>query len=245
VARPSSFQVDAEGATARKDTLMDRIARPTFEPTAVALLIGAPLLMSLGRLLLVPFDDQGWGSVLTHAAAHQTSSDVGWLLAMAASGLLCAAALSLARMLHVAGSTRAAAFAGVSTALGWAGSAGICAGGLLLSYMGKAPNRAVQVKLLTDFNAGHSFYVFLLCVLGALGYVVLAVGLARSGLIGKGAASLVAIGGVGTLLTMPGPLKALLVTAALVLFAGQVLVVRGFRTVGTSELEPMTETAIA
>jgi hypothetical protein len=200
--------------------------------------------MAVGRLLLVPFDDQGWDAVLTQAAAHQNRSGTGWFIAMAASGLLGAAALSLAKLLHLAGRTKSAAFAAVTTALGWAGSAGICTGGLLLSYQGTASDREVQVKLLNDFNAGQGTLVFLLCVLAAVGYVVLAVGLARSGVVGKGVAILVALGGVGTLLTMPGPLKALLVFAALVLLAGQALVVR---TVGTEttttrkpEWEPVT-----
>jgi hypothetical protein len=215
---------------------MDDTTRPGLAPTAAALLIGAPLLMAVGRLLLVPFDDQGWNDVLTKAAAHQNTSDAGWLIAMAASGLLAAAALSMARLLHSAGRAKAAAFATVTTALGWAGSAGICAGGLMLSYQGKASDRAVQVKLMQDFNAGHSGFVFLMCAFAAVGYVVLSVGLARSGLVGKGVAILIAVGGVGTLLTMPGPLKALLVFAALVLLAGQVLLVRavGTETVATA-----------
>jgi hypothetical protein len=220
---------------------MDRTTRPGLAPTAAALLIGAPLLMAVGRLLLVPFDDQGWDAVLSAAAAHQNRSGTGWFIAMAASGLLGAAALSLAKLLHLAGRTKSAAFAAVTTALGWAGSAGICTGGLLLSYQGKARDRAVQVKLLQDFNAGQGTLVFLLCVLAAVGYVVLAVGLARSGLVGKGVAVLVGLGGVGTLMTMPGPLKPLLVFAALVLLAGQALVVRAVGTQTTNAAKPVWE----
>ena len=78
----------------------------------------------------------------------------------------------------------------------------------------------------------------MLCVLAAVGYVVLAVGLARSGLVGKGVAVLVGLGGVGTLLTMPGPLKPLLVFAALVLLAGQALVVRAVGTETTNATKP-------
>jgi hypothetical protein len=220
---------------------MDETTRPRLAPTAAVLLIGAPLLMAVGRLLLVPFDDQGWDAVLTQAAAHQSRSDAGWLIAMAASGLLGAAALSLAWVLHVAGRTKSATFVAVTTALGWAGCAGICTGGILLSYQGKAPDRAVQVQLLRDFNSGHSAFVFLLCVLAAIGYVVLAVELARSGLVGKGVAILIGLGGVGTLLTMPGPLKALLVFAALVLLAGQALAVRAIGVATTTEPKPVWE----
>jgi hypothetical protein len=220
---------------------MDETTRPRLAPAAAVLLIGAPLLMAVGRLLLVPFDDQGWDAVLTQAAAHQARSDTGWIIAIAASGLLGAAALSMAWLLHLAGHTKSAALVAVTTALGWAGSAGICTGGVLLSYQGKAPDRAVQVQLLHDFNSGHSAFIFLLCVLAAIGYVVLAVELARSGLVNKGVATLIGLGGVGTLLTMPGPLKALLVFAALVLFAGQVLVVRAVGVETTTEPKPAWE----
>jgi hypothetical protein len=209
---------------------MDRIARPAFTRVAAALLVGAPLLMAVGRLLLVPMDDQKWDSVLTQAAANQGTSDTGWLMALAASGLLAAAALSMTALVHETGRRKAAAFATVAIALGWAGSAAICMGGVLFSYQGKAADRAAQVQLLTDFNAGHSAFAFLLCVLAAVGYIVLAVALGRSGTASKGAAFLVGLGGVATLLTMPGPLKALLVVAALVLLAGQTLVLRAVGT---------------
>jgi hypothetical protein len=220
---------------------MDETTRPRLTPTIAVLLIGAPVLMAVGRLLLVPFNDQGWDAQLTEAAAHQSRSDAGWLIAMAASGLLGAAALALSWVLHVAGRTRAAAFTAVTTALGWAGSAGICTGGILLSYQGKAPDRAVQVQLLRDFNGGHSAVIFLLCVVAALGYVVLAVELARSGLVGKGVAILIGVGGVGTLLTMPGPMKSLLVLAALILLAGQALAVRAVGVTRTTEPKPVWE----
>ena len=220
---------------------MDETTRPRLTPTIAVLLIGAPVLMAVGRLLLVPFNDQGWDAQLTEAAAHQSRSDAGWLIAMAASGLLGAAALALAWVLHVAGRTRAAAFTAVTTALGWAGSAGICAGGIFLSYQGKAPDRAAQVQLLRDFNSGHSAFIFLFCVVAAIGYVVLAVALARSGLVGKGVAILIGVGGVGTLLTMPGPMKSLLVLAALVLLAGQALAVRAVGVTTTTDSKPVWE----
>jgi hypothetical protein len=84
----------------------------------------------------------------------------------------------------------------------------------------------VQVQLLKDVNAGHTAFIFLLCVLAAVGYVVLAIGLARAHIINKTAAVLVGLGGAGTLLTMPGPMKPLLVLTALLLLAAQVLVIR-------------------
>ena len=205
---------------------MARTERPGLTSLSAALLVGGPLLMAVGRLLLVPLNDQGWDAALTDAAAHQTRSDVGWLLAMAGAGLIAASALALVQLLGRAGGTRPAAFALVTTAVGWAGCAGICAAGMLLSYQGKAPDRAVQVQLLKDLNAGHTTYIFLMCVLAAVGYLVLAVGLARRQVLSKGVAAVVGLGAVGTLLSMPGPAKPVLVGVALLLAVGQALVVR-------------------
>jgi hypothetical protein len=224
---------------------MERTERPGLTRTAAAVLIAGPLLMALGRLLLVPLNDQGWDQQLTQAAAHQGRSDTGWLIAMASSGLIAAGALSLASVLRRAGRARAAAFTVVATAVGWAGSAGIATAGLLLSYQGQAPDRAVQVQLLKDVNAGHTAYIFLLCVVAAVGYVVLSVGLARTQVVSKGVAVALAVGGAGTLLTGPGPAKPLLVLAALVLLVAQGLVVRGIGVDMTVAPEPAWEPVTA
>lgn len=208
----------------------DRRTLPTASwPGTGALLIGAPLLMAVGRVLLVPFDDQDWNGMFTKMAEHQSRSDAGWLLALAACGLLVLTTVLLSGRLLVAGRTRSASFAVVATAVGWAGTAGICVGGLFLSEAAFAPDRAAQVRLQDHFNSGNSGYVFLMCLLGAVGYLVLAIALARAGLVSKGAAVLLFVGGAGTLATMAGPLTPLLVAAALVLGAAHVLALRSER----------------
>jgi len=192
-----------------------------------ALLITAPLVMALGRVLLVPLDDQNWDTTMTKMAAHDARSNAGWLIAMAASGLLGATAVILARRLGRTGRTRASMFATVTTAMGWAGCAATCVAGLYLSVASKAPDRAVQVKIQDDFNNSVATgLIFLMCVLAAVGYIVLAVGLRRSSLVSRGTAVLLGLGGVTTLLTMAGPLTALLVLTAVVLAAGHTQLAR-------------------
>lgn len=224
---------------------MDRTERPGLTRTAVAVLIGGPLLMALGRVLLVPMNDQGWDQRLTEAAAHQGRSDTGWLIAMAASGLIAAGAFYLASVLRQVGAAKAAAFTVATTAVGWAASAGIATAGLLLSYQGQAPDRAVQVQLLKDVNAGHTTFIFLLCVVAAVGYVVLAVSLARSQVVTKGVAAVLGLGGAGTLITGPGPAKPLLVAAALILLAGSALVVRAVGVEESAAPKPAWEPVTA
>lgn len=191
------------------------------------LLVGAPLLMAIGRGLLVPLDDQDWDGVMTSMAANQARSDAGWLIALAATGLLTVTAVLLANRLRDTGRIRMAMFATVATAFGWAASAALCASGLFLSVAAGAPDRAAQVQVQEEFVAAASSGVgFVMVVLGAIGYIVLAVGLARSGLVSKGAAVLMAVGGAATLITTPGPVTPLLVLAALLLTAGHGLAVR-------------------
>lgn len=210
-------------------TTSRRPAEETSDVSAAtrAFLIGAPLAMAIGRVLLVPLDDQNWDSVLTSMANHRGRSDAGWLLALAASGLLGATAVMLAQRLSVTGRTRAAWFAGITAAMGWACTAAVCAGSLFMAEMANAPDRAVQIQLLKDFNHSLTMGVmFLLTLLAGAGYVVLAVGLARSGLVTKGAAVLVGLGGLTTLVTMAGPVTVLLVLTALLLAVGHALASR-------------------
>ena len=201
--------------------------------TGAVLLILAPLVMALGRVLLVPFDDQAWDKTLSNMAAHQGRSDFGWILAVVASGLLATTAAILANQLR-GRRARTATFAVIATAVGWSGTAGIAVGGLFMSSMAKAPDRAAQVQILKDFNDGNSAFVFLLCAIAAIGYVALAIGLARSKVTSKGAAILIGLGGATTLLTMPGPLTPLLVATALVLAAGHSLAVRSLGRTGAA-----------
>ena len=198
-----------------------------FSTTAKVLLIGAPLLMALGRALLVPLDDQDYDKTMTAMVAHETRSNTGWLLALAACGLLSVTAFLLARRLADVGRKRAAWFTTITTAMGWAVTACVCVAGLYMTVAAKAPDRAVQVQLQKDFNASAAMgVIFLLAISAMVGYVVLAVGLARASIVSKGAAVLIGLGGVSTIITMGGPVTILLVLTALLLAAGHALAVR-------------------
>jgi hypothetical protein len=198
-----------------------------YSKGTLALLVGAPLVMAIGRTLLVPFDDEDWDSVMSSMAANSGRSNTGWLLALAACGLLTVTAVVLAHQLRLVGKVRMAMFVTITTAIGWAATAAICLGGLYLAVAAEAPDRGAQVQLQQDFNnAGATGVIFLMVIVAAIGYIVLAVGLARSSIITKGAAVLVAIGGAATLLTMAGPVTPLLVLAALLLTAGHGLAAR-------------------
>lgn len=192
-----------------------------------ALLIGAPLLTALGRVLLVPLNEQDWSGVMTSMAANKGRSDAGWLLTIVASGLLGITAVVLAGRLRLAGRVRSAMFIMVTTAIGWAATAAICFHGLYLSVAANAPDRAAQVRIQEELNDGWSIgLVFLMTGIAAIGYLALAFGLARASVVTKGAAILIGVGGATTLIISPTPLKPLLVLTALLLAAGHALAVR-------------------
>jgi hypothetical protein len=195
-------------------------------PLDTVLLIGAPLLMALGRMLLVPIDDENLQTTMADAGVHQARSDLGWVLAIVASGLLSACATGLARTLRRSGRRVAAGFALVTTAVGWAGCAALCLGGLVLSEAAEASDRAAMAAFVTDFNEGAIGWTFLLSVVGAVGYLVLGVALGRSKMVSKPAAVLLGLGGATTLVTMGGPVTLVLVATAILLAVGQGLASR-------------------
>ncbi|HEY3833373.1 MAG TPA: hypothetical protein VGO03_13840 [Acidimicrobiia bacterium] len=199
----------------------------TLGRVGMVLLIAAPLAMAVGRALLVPLDDQRWNKMLTAMADHQSRSDFGWVLALASCGLLTLTVALFARQLNESGRTKTAWFCVIACALGWAGTASTCGAALLMSAAAKSPARAAMIKAVDDFNSGIGVALaFMLVLIAAIGYIVLAVGMTRAKTVSKGAAVIVAIGGVMTLVTMPGPKTVLLVLSALLLCVGHVLALR-------------------
>lgn len=185
-----------------------------------ALLVAGPLPLLVGGLLLVRFDDQDWPAVLAAMAAHPARSNAGWLLAALGAALVIPPTVALARSLGDP-RPRTAAAAAVLIVLGWASVPATAALGVLMAAMSAAPDRATQADVLVGYNAGVAAgFLYLPAALGAIGYVVLAVGLARSRTVPVAAAVLVALGGAATLLVVPGPIRALLLLAVALLLAG-------------------------
>jgi hypothetical protein len=144
----------------------------------VLLLVGAPLLMAVGRLLLEPVDDQDFAGTLRDAAAHPSRSGAGWFITVVANGLLAVAAVAMTRPLRDAGRRGPVIVGSIPMSLSWAGCAGIGVWGMSLGYQGQATDQDAQVKILKAFNDGQSGLFTLLLVVGIVGHVVLAVTLA-------------------------------------------------------------------
>lgn len=192
--------------------------------TEIVLIAIAPVVLGLGRFILVPFDDQQWDSMLGDMAANHTRNAVGWSLALIAAALLTAAGLALVRL--VPGRPRLTAPALVGVALGWTGTAAIAVGGLVMGDMADSPQRAAMVGVLTRFNEGGGNTVFFMVLAGAVGNVLLAIGLARSGVASRGTAMLLGVGAVASLVGAPGPFKPMAVSGAILLIGAHLLLLR-------------------
>lgn len=208
-------------------TLESPVHVRTFRQTEVVLLVAAPVVLGLGRVLLVPFDDQGWGQMLTDMANNPTRNALGWSLALFAAGLLTATGLALVRL--VSDRPRLTVPATIGVVTGWAGTAAIASGGLLMGDMAKSPAREAMVDVLTGFNEGNGNTVFFMVLAGVVGNILLAVALARGGVASKGTAILIGAGAVISLVGAPGPVAPVAITGAALLLAGHVQLLRGLR----------------
>lgn len=211
-------------------TVTNPIGHRPYGRLTTTLLVAAPAVMAVGRLLHVPLDTDNaadWEATLRRMAAHQVRSDSGWLLAMVAAGLLSVTALALAQRLTAAGRTKSAGFCLIMLPIAWAGCAADSGAALIMSGMAKSTDLALQAQILHTYNATVTpGIVFLAEVFGAIGYITLAVASARAHIMSRGTAVVLALGGAGTLITSSGPKTPLLVTAAVLLGVGHILAVR-------------------
>jgi len=197
---------------------------PGLHRHEVVLLATAPVVLALGRLILVPFDDQEWNRMLSDMAANHSRNAVGWSMALIAAALLTAAGLALVRLVPDRPRLTVPALLGV--ALGWTGTSAVASGGLVMGDMSNSPERDAMVAVLTNFNEGNGNTIFFLVLAGVVGNILLAVALARSGIASRGTAVLLGLGAVVSLIGAPGPVKPIAVTGAVLLIGAHLLILR-------------------
>jgi hypothetical protein len=192
------------------------------------LLVAGPVAMLAGALLLVRYDDQGWNEVLDAMAAHPDRSNAGWLLMLAGTALVVPPTVALATRIR---SRRPVlgAVALVTTVLGWCSVPALTMGAIMMEALSHTPDRAGAVAVLRFYNNGASGFVFLAAAFGVIGYIVLAIGLARSGVAPVAACILCGLGGAGTMVVMGGPVRWLLILAIALLLVGHAWIVAASR----------------
>ncbi|WP_433160905.1 hypothetical protein [Kribbella sp. CA-247076] len=203
--------------------------------TTVAL-IAAPLLAVAARLLMTPeyqddadqFDTTRYLAALTEAGAR---NDAGALIATLSAMLYVASALALAGIVKSRLGT-------VGAALSIVGAFGLAAHAVFVLTAGRLreeSDRGAAAALLERLYNAPVFTVFFLATLaGAVGAVLLAIGLYRGRQVPRGAALLWGIGGAGLMVTTQGPLLSFVVGGALLALAGLTWI-----AVGTTEREPV------
>ncbi|MFC9694116.1 DUF4386 family protein [Kribbella sp. NPDC056951] len=205
-------------------------------------LLSAPLVAVIARALMTPqyqdkadqLDTTRYLNALADASAR---NDLGALLATASAVLYVATALSLARIARNRLGT-------VGAALSVVGAFGIFAVAVFAMVAGRLAqesDRAAAAALLERLNNAPVFASFVLALLiGAIGSVLLGIGLFRSRRVPRAAALVAGIGGAGLMLTAPGPLVSFVVGAAILALIGLLWVALG----ATQETEQSESVAV-
>jgi hypothetical protein len=196
---------------------MDIDPRSTaLTPIQTACLVAAPLTLALGRTQLnLNWDDAP--DYLAEMAANPVSTDLGSLLTLAGSILLIPAVLGLAGIVRIR-TPRLAAVGGALAVLGAISGIVVATTALVGGHIAEQATNAATAELWTgiwsDSRVGPP-----LLIAGIIGFVLLAVGLFRSGVVPRTAAVLVGVGAVATLVTSVGPVRALVVGSAVLTLA--------------------------
>jgi hypothetical protein len=184
-----------------------------------AALVAAPTLAVIARTMWTPFDDEEPAAYLDAVGEHVGRHDIGTGLMILSGLFLIPAIFALAS----AAKRRSPRLTLVATSLAVTGAVGMSAFsviGIFASWFARQPDRAQMVGMWEDLiTEPGGELLFLLILIGVLGFVLLGAALRRSGqpLV---ASAFVGLGGAATLFTTGGPVRALLIAAASIALAG-------------------------
>lgn len=205
------------------------------EPWQLGVLIAAPAVAVVARLLTTPWyqddaDQPDSARFLADIADAQARNDVGMVLSVVAALLFTGAAIAVG--LHVRERMPRTGTAGLLMAA--AGGFGLAMFSDLLLVAAQAARmeeeRPAMAELFDQsYSAplGNLFYVLLIA--GAIGWVLLGVGLYRKRIVARAAAVVAALGGAAVMLTAPGPLTSFIAGAAVISLVGLAWVAAGLR----------------
>ena len=198
---------------------------PAIQPAArhaenIPWLLAAPVTALVARTLWTPFDDEEPVRYIAEVGQHPSRSGFGALLMILSALLLIPAAFALAAELR-ATRPRLARIAVGMIVTGAVGMAAFSMIGLFASLVAANPDRTTMLTLWDQLVADpKGELIFLAILTGAIGFIVLAVGLFRSHTVPRPAAVLAGLGGATTLFTTGGPMRPLLLTAAALALTG-------------------------
>lgn len=181
-------------------------------------LVTAPLVVLAARLVLVPYWDEA-DVYIREVADHPGRSDLGASLVIVGAMLLVSSVLVLARLVAV-DHPRIAVTGAILGVIGCVGMACVSMAALVAGQMVRLGDTDASVALWDRVWNSDKLWPIMSVHLGALGFIVLAVGLFRAGAVPRAAAVLVGLGGATTMTTAAGPIRPLLITAAAIALVG-------------------------
>jgi hypothetical protein len=185
--------------------------------TKIALITG-PLVVLAARFVLVPYWDEA-DVYIREVAGHPGRSDLGASLVIVGAMLLVGGVLVLARLASV-DHPRIAMTGAILGVVGCVGMACISMAALVAGQMVRIGDADASVALWDRLWNGDKLWPIMTVHLGALGFIVLAVGLFRAGAVPRAASVLVGLGGAMMMTTAAGPIRPLLIAAAIIALVG-------------------------
>jgi predicted ferric reductase len=172
----------------------------------------------VARFLLVPYWDEEEVYVRL-VAENPGRSDLGASLVIVGALMLIPAALTLAR-LFATRSPRLSQAGSALVTIGSVGAACISMAALVAGQMVRLGDDEASIALWDRVWNTHKLWPIMTVHLGAIGFILIAVGLYRARVVPRGAAILVGIGGATMMTTSAGPIRPLLITAASLALVG-------------------------
>jgi len=185
-------------------------------------LITGPLVVLAARFVLVPYWDEA-DVYIREVADHPGRSDLGASLVIVGAMLLVSGVLLLARLVSV-DHPRIAVTGAILGVIGCVGMACVSMATLVAGQMVRIGDTDASVALWERVWNSDKLWPIMTVHLGALGFIVLAVGLFRAGAVPRAASVLVGLGGAMTMTTAAGPIRPLLIIAATIALVGFVWV---------------------
>lgn len=181
-------------------------------------LVAGPLVLLVARFLLVPYWDEA-DVYIRDVAGDPVRSDFGASLVIVGAMLL----VNTVRVLAGIVGPNAPRLAGTGAALaviGCVGMACIAMAALVAGQVVRLGDTHASVALWDRVWNTDKLWPIMTVHLGAVGFIVLAVGLFRAGVVPRAASVLVGFGGAMMMTTAAGPIRPLLIIAAAIALVG-------------------------
>lgn len=206
-------------------TIDTPITSRTFSAVQAGCLLAAPAVAFAARILTPPWfqDEQNRPDnvrYLAEVAEAPGRNDLGASLTLLSAVLFAGVAIVLAGIVRRR-MPRLGLVAGVLAGVGSFGLAAVSAQAMVGGQFARAADRDRMVALMDQLMTASPFAIyFLALVLGAVGALLLAVGLYRSALVPRAAAVLTGLGIAAVMLTTTGPAVVFVAGSAVIAAAG-------------------------